>query len=397
MSSRLGYAAAFLAGATVAVVAATWIDDVREAVSSAPTFSPSHASVSDSTATQSSKVTSPLEESRPTFPHDFACQPRARESLHDEFQRLLRELVQSPERERADRVSLLLARLRQGGPAGVPVVIDYLRSGRNVRSNILFGDAGLFGGGSYYRDLRTLLFLTLTQIAKSHPSFQHEIAAAGLEQTRELADVLALVEIAASDATTRAQAIVALTRLGKEEDIYQHFYASAGAMVRLNHEELAPILAALLEKKPFHHYVDSYLASLWTVSDETRRTMSRRLIESDAVRAVMRNSPASWLWLDAREPEFRAAIVQDFQAASHEEHQLNLLRKIGADRRTTRLRFFDFPIGENTPLPGAPDSREQATARIALLDALTPFCNTPLLRAHREEARAQLAALIAQP
>jgi hypothetical protein len=246
--------------------------------------------------------------------------------------------------------------------------------------------------------MRTFLFLALVQIAESHPELRSQIASTGLEQARNLSEALTMADPASTDPKPRELALTAITRLFTEQDAYHQFYATTGAMVKLQGTELIPALAQMVANKPFHHYIDAFLAALWNFPEETRLATSRQLLASEAVRQEMRHHPDAWLWLDAREPDLRAAIAHDFQAHVGEESRMSLLRKLAQDRQSSQSRFHGgFPIGAATPAAGAPDSKIQIQARIALLDDLAPFCNTPQLRVYREEVRAQLVALAAQP
>jgi hypothetical protein len=211
MKTRLGYIASFLAGTVMAVIGAALMggnDEPSLVRQSEATPAPFSASPVPGQTRKDLAV----EEARTDLPFDFACRPRPGESAAEEFQRLLRELVQSPAEEREFRLGLLLARLRQGGAASVLVILDYLRTGRDLPAETVFGEGALFGGGDYYRNMRALLFLALAQLGESQPELRSNIAGAGLEQARDLGEALALVDAASGDPETRRQALAAGSR-----------------------------------------------------------------------------------------------------------------------------------------------------------------------------------------
>src|SRR5689334_677604 len=61
------------------------------------------------------------------------------ESLKDEFSRMLREFVQAPADERLERLALLLTRLKSKGPAAIPVILEFLRTGKDLPRSALVG------------------------------------------------------------------------------------------------------------------------------------------------------------------------------------------------------------------------------------------------------------------
>jgi hypothetical protein len=396
---RAGFIVAFCAGAAVAAIGGVWLsgnvlnqsDQHGEAAAS---FPPNHASG----LPQRMNGALIVDDNADGLPRDFACRPRAGESPQEEFDRLLRELVQSPDAEHEGRLFLLLARLRQRGAASVPVVLRYLETGRDLSAQTAFGQVALFSGGSHYQNLRKLLFLALAQIAEEHPDVATQAISAGLAQARHVSEATALAAPAALDPTTRNAAIATLIRLLDGQPISDDFHATVGAMARLKGAELAPVLARLIENAPAHVFVDTYLAGLWNLPDAIRAEMSARLLASERIRNVMREHPESWQWLDSRNATFRAAMAQDFEAATEEDRRCQFLKALALDRKSAQPRFHGgFPIGSTPPLPGAPDSREQARARIALLDELVKFCNTPMLQSQRDESRARLEASILRP
>jgi hypothetical protein len=400
VKSRLGYLAAFLAGAAVVVIGAALLDQENPSPPDAPLV-PMSANAPTEDAAVPLLSDPPVNAPRPLLSADFACHPRPGESARDEFRRILRELVQAPIQERQARLALLLARIRERAPTSISAVMEYLRDGRNLSSSELFGEAGFLGGGSHYKDLRSFLYLTLAQIAEAHPEVRAQIATEGLEHARRLQEALPLADAAAAHPGTRQQAIEAIKALMDENGLFSETHEVMRAMVRLESEELIPLLADFLERHPYHVTVEGFLAALWNFPDEIRATMAARLAGSAAVREKMR--PESWQWLDMRDPSLRGVIVQDFRATAADESdnalhaRFTLLQKLGETRDAAQSRYHKFPIGSATPRSGAPDSREQMIARLVLLDELAPFCRAPILESHRQEACARLLARLAQP
>jgi hypothetical protein len=58
------------------------------------------------------------------------------------------------------------------------------------------------------------------------------------------------------------------------------------------------------------------------------------------------------------------------------------------------------PLVPGTPTPefrpGEPGSKEQAVGRLSLLDELAPYCNTPLLQEHLNQARRELEKVVSK-
>ncbi len=398
MTSRLGYVASFLAGATLAGITSSWMsDDPAAGLATAAFKSTAQPERSiEPSQFQADSDNPALAQLDPTFPSEFACQPRPRESARDEFRRMLRELVGAQPGEHEARVGLLLERLRQRGGESVPVIVEYLRSGRNLRAEAVFGEVALFGGGSHYRDLRTLLYLSLAQIAAAHPELRGEIATAGIEQARNLSEVLSVVEASMNNDATRKQAIAAVAKLTNDTSIYGNYYQAIDAAVRLKSPEILSALYAANEERPYCFYIESYLGALWAFPEAKRREMAQKFVDSPAVREAMRARPESWHWLDANEPAFRKAIVEDFRATTREESQVELLRNLSFERKETSERFHqDSIIPRNTP--SFPDPKGQARARLVLLSDLAKYCETPLLQAENQDAQARLQAFIARP
>ena len=398
VKSRLGYAATFFAGAAIAALANSWMRDdgvVELAMVDSKSVAPA-AEVVETSAFQADSDNPALAQVDPSFPNDFACQPRPNESARDEFRRLLRELVQAQPGEHESRIGLLLARLRKRGGESVPVILEYLRSGRNLSADGVFGEGALFGGGSHYRDLRTLLYLSLAQIAAEHSELRREIASAGIEQARNLADVLSVAEAAAADEGTRKQVIAAVTRLTDDTSIYGNYYQVIDAAVRLKSPEILSALYAANEARPYNFYVDSYLGALWSFPEATRRELAQKFVDSPSVREVMRGRPESWRWLDANVPAFRRAIVEDFHAVGREEAQVALLRSVSLESKEMSERVERDSIIPRD-IPSFPDAKGQARARLVLLADLARYCDTPLLQAENRDAQARLRAVLAKP
>ncbi len=325
--------------------------------------------------------------------------PNPGESPKEEFQRLFREMLHGPVEERDDRLALLLARLQSHGRDAIPVIREYLRSGRDVPRAELYDKQSPLRRLGNLGSFRDLLFSTLSGIVAGDPALVVETTKGVLGDARTLKEALAILAIAEKTdlEAVREETIAAITRLASEKKGFE-FAKAVSLMTKLKSQELVPVIAAVIEAKPYSLDIESFLGALWSFPEATRVEYSRRLVASEEVRKVMRRSPSSWIWLDARDASFRAAIVEDFKGPTMEEMRMYLVRGLG---NYETKDFFDrmgrMSIGDVTPAAGAPGSKEQAAARIALLDELEPFCDTPLLKQHQTQSRAALVTFLKKP
>ena len=320
------------------------------------------------------------------------------ESLKDEFQRMLRELVQSPEDERAERLILLLVRLKRGGPEAVPVILDFLRTGRDLPRETMVGKNSAYRSNGNLSSFRQLLTSTLVELGQGDPKLNVEVAKAVLPGAHTLGEVLKLIEEAekVEPGAVRSEAIDALRRLaGEKRNGITDFPKAMALMARLHAEELVPLYAAELEKRPYSLEIEGFLAALWGFPDEIRMQMSQRMIDSATVREKLRGYPSSWQWLDFRQPDFRAAVVEDFRQQKKEEFQMYLIRALPDGKSSAASAIMRTVAGNAAP--GAPGTREQAIARLALLDELEPYCKTPLLQQHLADSRKKLTVIAEKP
>ena len=308
-------------------------------------------------------------------------------------------MLHGPVEERDDRLSLLLARLQSHGRDAIPVIREYLQTGRDVPRAELYDQKShlrLIGNFGSFRDL---LFSTLSQIIAGDPALVTETTKGVLEDARTLKEALSILRIAEKTdlEAVREETIAAITRLASEKKGFE-FPKAVSLMTKFKSQELVPVIASVIEAKPYSLDIESFLGALWSFPEAMRMEYSKRLVASEEVRKVMRRSPSSWIWLDARDPSFRAAIVEDFKGPKMEEMRMYLVRGLGDYEKKDFVDGMSrVPIGDATPAAGAPGSKEQAAARIALLDELEPFCDTPLLKQHQTQSRAALVTFLEKP
>jgi hypothetical protein len=278
------------------------------------------------------------------------------------------------------------------------VIMEYLQTGRNVPRKELFPKGSVMRSMGNAGTFRDLLYGVLRQIAERSPELAITIAKDALAEARSLSEANQILGLAEEISLTavREAAIAAIARLAGEKKGFE-LPIAVQFMVKNNAEQLVPLLADVLEKKPYSLDIQSYLGALWSFPDEVRLEYSRKLIGSEAIRAVMRKYPSSWIWLDARDAEFRAAIVEDFKAPNTDEIRMYLVRALGKYASNGTLSEGSSRIDLNSIASGGPGSKEQAIARIKLLDDLEPYCDTPLLKQHHTQSRAALAAFVQQP
>jgi len=291
----------------------------------------------------------------------------------------------------------LLARLRRGASESVPVILDFLKSGKDLPRESLVGKDSMYRSNGNIRTLRGLLVSMLVDFGKDDPTLRVEAAKAILPGARSIEEVYRLSNAAetAEPGAIRDLAVEALTRLASEKRTGAFSVEQSMALiVRFQAEELLPIFAKEFERRPFPSEIETFLAALWRFPEETRGQLSQQMMDSEAVRKKMRGYPSSWKWLDFRKADFRAVVVNDFRTLKNEEFQMYLLRAL-PESTTPGFGIFQGDLGASTP--GAPGSREQAISRLALLDELAPYCNTPLLEKHLASSREKLTGIVNKP
>ena len=322
-----------------------------------------------------------------------AASPEAA-AAHEEFQRLLAETLHAPDEERTARLALLLARLRRLGPAGAEEILAFLRTGREIPRSEIYSASLAKNSGSTFPNFREVLLSVLAEITVADPALSARVANETLHSARSIGETMAALKTGGSAVpeTIRTEAAVAISRLLTASDETSALLNAAQVMAQFQADELLPILAAKVEKEPYE--ADAFLDALWRFPTAMQNEYARHLLESERMRETMRMNPHFYARLDLREPDFCAAILADFPHIKSDEQRMYLIRDLGEDSAAQR---FVARSPETPRTEGEPGTQSQAVARLALLDSLAPFCDTPLLRLHLAESRAKLAKMLAAP
>ena len=374
-SAKTGSAAtlslAFLAGATVAW-AFLWRSFSENDAAENPSEKPFAAR---------SAFRQPAAERAPAVDGNFSrsavSEADAQPELKNDFTRLLTDLLHGADDERAERLGLVLGRLRRGGAASIPLIVEYLSSGRDLPQAALYGEE--IGKSSSFPTFRPLLMDVLAEIVRANPALAAQTANACLPLAKTLAEAQSASRFGTSTEpeTVRAAAVAAVQRLLTQKPEDADFVVATEMMGRLRAEELIPVIAAKIAQQPYEWHTSPFLAALWEFPDETRTAATRELLRRDDVRLNMRINASSYQHLDARDPEFRAVMIADFARLADEQ------------QRGYFVRGLDYHV-----TTAARGELAQTPARLSLLDEIASLCTTPALQAQLAETRANLTHLL---
>lgn len=328
-----------------------------------------------------------------------AASPEAA-AAHGEFQRLLAETLHAPDEERTARLALLLARLRRLGPSGAEEILAYLRTGRELPRSAIYGSQyaknkpdNALSDDVWLPDFHGMLLTVLAEITTTDPALATHAANETLRSARSMDEVVGAIRVGriAEPEAIRSEATIAVKRLLDPSDEMFDLTHAIEVMGRTQAAELLPLMAVKTGKNPL--VAIAFLDALWRFPDAARGEYQQRMLGAGDSRRMMQINPSMYAKLDLRKPDFCAAVLTDFPQISSEEGRKYLVDELGANTPPQRLTAQ----ARDTPTEGEPGTKSQAAARLALLDSLAPFCDTPLLRQHLAESRAKLAKMLAAP
>jgi hypothetical protein len=305
----------------------------------------------------------------------------------------LEEILQAPEDERLPRFVLLLADLRSQGPAGARLVLDYLRTGQDVKWDRFAGRN--FGDRP---PLREALVQSLLDISAGNPAMTAQFAREVVPGAKSLHEVsfFATALEGAERAALLPEFESSAHRLAAQTHGFDA-YGFSDVVEQLHSEALLRDLLAMAQREKWTPISQQLLKLTWRFSDDVRLDVTRQLLANEQLRQKTRDYPNTYEDLDVRQPEFREIIADSFHHTKYPDQRTSFLRSFAIQAAAEQKARLDPAATGALSRASAPWSAEQAAARLQLLDALAPDCDSAELKQYLAEARAALTTLLNPP